>query len=346
MTDSLKWYEKAGNECDVVVSTRVRLARNLRSYPFPDRASLRQKEEIEEQVRHALMSASSLMPSQFSFVPLKTMNQEAAISLAERHIVSPGFIADTAGKAVLLSTDERISIMINEEDHIRVQVIHEGFAPMETFETADRIDTLLSEHLDFAYHEEMGYLTQCPTNLGTALRVSVMLHLPALTEYGMMPRITSNLSKLGMIIRGTYGEGTDVIGAMYQLSNQVTLGLSEKNAIENLMAITKQIVSEERDKRIRLTENITAQDRIDRSAGILKSAKILNTQEFMKLISYIRLGISTEMLLGITHGEINRLIAEVQPATLMAAAGKKLQQEERDILRAQIVRDACKKIEE
>ena len=346
MTETAKWYEKAGSCGDVVVSTRVRLARNLKQYPFPARASASQREAVERQVKDALLSGNSILSKEFRFVPLENTTQEEAVSLVERHIVSPEFIADRRGKAVLISADESISIMVNEEDHLRIQVLREGFSLKEAAETADRIDTLLSENLDFAFDPELGYLTQCPTNLGTGLRASVMLHLPGLTESGAMPRIASNLSKLGLTIRGTYGEGSKSIGALYQLSNQITLGLSENEAIENLRSITVQLMEEERKARAQMSEEIAWQDKIDRAAGVLKSARVLSSSEFMELLSYIRLGLSTGVLQGVTTQELNALMVNAQPATLMARAGKQLDQNQRDILRAQMAREACAKIKE
>lgn len=346
MTETAKWYEKAGSCGDVVVSTRVRLARNLKQYPFPARASASQREAVERQVKDALLSGNSILSKEFRFVPLENTTEEEAVSLVERHIVSPEFIADRRGKAVLISADESISIMVNEEDHLRIQVLREGFSLKEAAETADRIDTLLSENLDFAFDPELGYLTQCPTNLGTGLRASVMLHLPGLTESGAMPRIASNLSKLGLTIRGTYGEGSKSIGALYQLSNQITLGLSENEAIENLRSITVQLMEEERKARAQMSEEIAWQDKIDRAAGVLKSARVLSSSEFMELLSYIRLGLSTGVLQGVTTQELNALMVNAQPATLMAKAGKQLDQNQRDILRAQMAREACAKIKE
>ena len=229
---------------------------------------------------------------------------------------------------------------------MRFQGRREGLALKEAAETADRIDTLLSEPLDFAYDSEFGYLTQCPTNLGTGLRASVMLHLPALTESGAMPRVSSNLSKLGLTLRGTYGEGSKITGALYQLSNQITLGLSESEAVENLRAITVQLMEEERKARSQMSENIAWQDKIDRAAGILKTARVLSSSECMELLSYIRLGLSTGVLQGVTTQELNALMVNAQPATLMAKAGKQLDQNQRDILRAQMAREACAKIKE
>ena len=346
MTETAKWYEKAGSCGDVVVSTRVRLARNLKQYPFPARASASQREAVERQVKDALLSGNSILSKEFRFIPLEYTTQEEAVSLVERHIVSPEFIADRRGKAVLISADESISIMVNEEDHLRIQVLREGFSLKEAAETADRIDTLLSENLDFAFDPELGYLTQCPTNLGTGLRASVMLHLPGLTESGAMPRIASNLSKLGLTIRGTYGEGSKSIGALYQLSNQITLGLSENEAIENLRSITVQLMEEERKARAQMSEEIAWQDKIDRAAGVLKSARVLSSSEFMELLSYIRLGLSTGVLQGVTTQELNALMVNAQPATLMARAGKQLDETQRDVLRADMAREVCAKIKE
>lgn len=346
MTETAKWYEKAGSCGDVVVSTRVRLARNLKQYPFPARASASQREDVERQVKDALLSGNSILSKEFRFIPLENTTQEEAVSLVERHIVSPEFIADRRGKAVLISADESISIMVNEEDHLRIQVLREGFSLKEAAETADRIDTLLSENLDFAFDPELGYLTQCPTNLGTGLRASVMLHLPGLTESGAMPRIASNLSKLGLTIRGTYGEGSKIIGALYQLSNQITLGLSENEAIENLRSITVQLMEEERKARAQMSEEIAWQDKIDRAAGVLKSARVLSSSEFMELLSYIRLGLSTGVLQGVTTQELNALMVNAQPATLMARAGKQLDETQRDVLRADMAREVCAKIKE
>lgn len=346
MIETGKWYEKSGNCGDVVCSTRVRLARNLKQFPFPAKATVPQREAVEQKVRDALLSGNSILSKEFRFVPLENASEEEAVSLVERHIVSLEFISDRRGKAVLISDDESISIMINEEDHLRIQVLREGFSLKEAAETADRIDTLLSETLDFAYDPEFGYLTQCPTNLGTGMRASVMLHLPALTENGAMPRIASNLSKLGLTIRGTYGEGSKSVGGLYQLSNQITLGLSENEAIENLRSITVQLMEEERKARSQMAQDVAWQDKIDRAAGILKTARVLSSSECMELLSYVRFGISVGILQGVTTEELNGLMVNVQPGTLMAKAGKPLDQNQRDVLRATKVREVCAKIKE
>lgn len=346
MENQTKWYEKAGGEGDVVTSTRIRLARNLKAYPFPVKLSQKEKETIEEQVKAALLSGNSIMASEFKFIQLDTLRSEQAISLVEKHLISPEFISGMAGKALLLSKDETIAIMINEEDHLRIQVMCEGLALQKAYETIERIDRLLGETLHFAFDDELGYLTQCPTNLGTGMRASVMLQLPALAEYGAIPRMTANLAKLGIVIRGSYGEGTQVTGALYQLSNQVTLGLSEQEAISNLQAITTQLIHEERKTRKAMAESIAMQDKIDRAAGVLKSARILSTTELMNLTAYLRFGLSAGVIEGVTHEQLNKLVSDTQPATIMANAGKNMEQEERDILRAQKAREICKHIKE
>lgn len=346
MDKVVKWYEKNGTESDVVRSTRIRLARNLKSYPFPKMLSSEQKEEVEEKVKNAFMSGNSVMKDQFDFIKLDKMSTEQIISLVEQHAISPEFASDISGRALLISKDEGISIMINEEDHLRIQVIEEGLELHKAYETIDRIDTLLNESLDFAFDKELGFLTRCPTNLGTGMRASVMLHLPALTEQGAMNRMTSNLSKLGIIVRGTYGEGTNVVGSLYQFSNQITLGLSEKEAIENLRSIVKQLINEERSARKAMVESIEVQDKISRSAGILKNSKILSTNELMKLASYVRLGVTSGFLTGISEKEVDSLISKTQPATLMADSNKKMTQKERDIQRAETARRICGEIRE
>lgn len=230
--------------------------------------------------------------------------------------------------------------MVNEEDHVRIQLLHEGLSLTETAETADRIDTLLNESLNFAFDPELGFLTQCPTNLGTGMRASVMLHLPALTESGAMGRIASNLSKLGLVIRGTYGEGTSVTGALYQLSNQITLGLSEREAVENLQNIANQLIQEERKARKVLLKNIAVLDRIGRSAGVIRGAKVLSCEEYMKLISNVRLGLAEGVFSGVPLEDVNALTAAVQPATLTAGQSSSLTAAQRDIARAEMVREA------
>lgn len=335
-----RWYEKSGKDGDVVVSTRIRLARNLNDFPFPGRMSKAQQKEVEGRIIGAVLGSNSYIASEFKFLPLEELSDDEAVSLVERHLVSPEFISDISGKGIIINSDESISIMVNEEDHMRIQVMKEGFALAEAFETADRIDTLINESLSIAFTPELGYLTQCPTNLGTGMRASVMLHLPALQDSGALPRITATLSKLGIIMRGTYGEGSGVIGSMYQLSNQITLGLSEQEAINNLVTITNQLIGEERKAREAMVRNLMVQDKISRAMGVLKSAMLMSFNEYMNLISLVRFGVSTKLINGITIDEINSLTVRVQPATI----GNNMNAGERDVKRAEFIRKAFENV--
>lgn len=322
---------------NVVISTRVRLARNLKDYPFPCKLSQQGREQVIEKVRDAVKNSNSVLANDFSFIKMEELDPRQSVSLVEKRLVSPEFISDPEGRALLLSSDESLSIMINEEDHIRLQVITKGLTLDEAYDTADKLDTLLDENLDFAFDEKLGYLTQCPTNLGTGMRASVMLHLPALEKSRAVSRIAGNLSKLGLTIRGAHGEGTEPKGALYQLSNQVTLGISEKAAIENLKNITAQLVAQEEQARERLCRSVDVQDTIARSLGILKYARLISHDEALKLLSNVRLGIVSGQIADVKPETIDSLMTAVEPATLSVAAGKSLSPHERDVERAKLI---------
>ena len=324
----------------VVISTRVRLARNLKDYPFPCKLGLQGREKIIESVKKAITESNSSIATDFSFIKMVELTPTQSVSLVEKRLVSPEFISNTDGRALLLSKDENISIMINEEDHIRVQVITKGLTLEQAYDTADKLDTLLDENLEFAFDEKLGYLTQCPTNLGTGMRASVMLHLPALEKSKAINRIAGNLSKLGLTIRGAHGEGTEPKGALYQLSNQVTLGISEKSAIENLKNITIQLIAQETQARERLCSNIEIQDTISRSLGILKSALIISHEEALKLLSNVRLGIVSGQITDISTETIDKLMLAVEPATLTVNINKSLSPHDRDIERAKLLKNS------
>lgn len=323
-----------------VISTRVRLARNLKDFPFPCKLSPEGMEKVIEKVRSAVKNSNSSIASDFKFIKMSDLTEAQCVSLVERRIVSPEFIGNTEGRALLVNSDESLSIMINEEDHIRIQAITKGLALEQTYDLVDKLDTLLDESLDFAFSEKLGYLTQCPTNLGTGMRASVMLHLPALEKSRAIGRIAGNLSKLGLTIRGAYGEGSEPSGSLYQLSNQVTLGISEKAAIENLENITKQLVSQERQARERLAKSIDIQDSVSRSLGLLKSAMVMTHDEALKLLSNVRFGILSGQIKDVTAEVVDSLMEKIEPATLMVNSGKNLSAQERDIERAKILREA------
>ena len=237
-----KWYVDKGEQGDIVLSTRVRLARNLEEFPFPCRLDTASRIKVNEKVRDTLLSCVPELG--LHYVTMDSLSREQAISLAERHLISPEFASVREGRALMLTEDETVGIMLCEEDHIRVQVMKAGLALMDCYVLADKIDSALDKKLNFAFDESLGYLTQCPTNLGTAMRASVMLHLPALRRSGQLAVLSSTISKLGLTLRGAYGEGRESRGDIYQLSNQITLGITEQAAIENLQSITRQLVTQ------------------------------------------------------------------------------------------------------
>lgn len=335
-----KWYIEKGEQGDIVISTRIRLARNLREYPFPARLDAKGRQTVNELVRDALLSDNT---GGFSYLEMNSLTRSQAVSLAERHLISPEFASAAEGRALMLTQDESVSIMLCEEDHIRLQVMKAGLALHEAYEAADQIDTVLDSRLKYAYDERIGYLTQCPTNLGTAMRASVMLHLPALTRVGQINRLATSVSKLGMIIRGAYGEGSSPKGDIYQLSNQITLGISEKGALDNLQSIAMQLVNQEREAAKIMLNNPGENDKIWRALGILQTARLLSGDEFMELISLLRLGASNGIL-DINLEKLNELIVNMQPATINAREGKNLSAAERDTIRAAAVREELKNI--
>lgn len=328
-----KWYLGEGDHNDIVISTRIRFARNIAEYPFPVRLDNKSKIALNEKIRDAITEKEKL-----KYIELKTLTRAEAVSLAERHIISPEFASNFDGRALLISENEDISIMLCEEDHIRLQVMKPGLALTEAYELADSIDSEINEKLEYAFDEKLGFLTQCPTNLGTGMRASVMLHLPALTSRGQMGTLATTVSKLGLTLRGAYGEGSLAMGDLYQLSNQVSLGISEKAAIDNLKTITLQLAAQERSAREEMAKDIVTQDAVFRAYGLLKSARILNTNEFMNLISKLRFGAVTGMI-KTDLKTINELMVSMQPATINAFVGRILSADERDIERAKIVRE-------
>lgn len=324
---------------DVVVSTRIRLARNLKEYPFVNRMTNEQKEEVIQKTIKSVSSAKFGEDKNLLYINMSDLKNYEQVSLVEKHLVSPDFVKNTNGKGLLLSNDTSVSLMINEEDHIRIQILSLKMDLEDSLNYANNIDELLDESLKFAFDDKLGYLTQCPTNLGTGLRASVMVHLPLLESNGYMPQISSSISKLGLTIRGTYGEGTGSIGSFYQISNQVTLGISEESAAKNLEAIVLQIVNQERElRKSARTKNL--EDQIYRAYGILKYARILSQKEFMNLLSFMRLGIDYQLIDNIGYEDIDRLSLNVGDATLMSKEQKILTDEERNILRADIIRQS------
>lgn len=314
----------------IVISSRVRLARNISDFPFPEKSS--HPEEIIQAVRKAAGQT-------FQCLECDTMPALDKQELVEEHLISPG-LANRKSSAVLFNKEQTVSIMVNEEDHLRIQCILPGLQLQEAFTLADQTDDLLEQHLNFAFDETVGYLTACPTNVGTGMRASVMLHLPALTAHHQMNNLIASAGKMGFAVRGMYGEGSKAEGDIYQISNQITLGLSEAETLQRLQSVTEQLIEREQQIRQAMMERDRAKmcDTIWRAFGIIKYAQVMTTSEFMSLASQIRLGISTGVIQHIKPETLNRLMTEIQPAHLQKRYGKVLSPAERDLVRAEYLR--------
>lgn len=323
---------------DVVISSRIRLARNLSDIPFPSVMTESDAEKVKESVKKAIFDSKTILSTQFSEYDMKKITPLERQSLVERHLISPDLAQNTKNGSALIKNDGTVSILINEEDHLRIQTIFNGLNLKEAWDLADKIDDLIEENISYAFDEKLGYLTACPTNVGTGIRASVMVHLPALTITGQIGNVLNSVSKIGIAVRGMYGEGTQSLGDIYQISNQVTLGQSEVDIIENLEGIVKQIISNERKSREDLYKKrkVQIEDRIGRSYGLLTNAKVMSTQEFMKLISDVRLG-AVLNIVNLDIQKIDEITTHIQPGNLQKIIGKQLEPYERDIKRAEYV---------
>ena len=332
------WYTTHAPEDDIAVSTRIRLARNLSGLPFPARMTPEQRRELNLKVKNAVLQSNTPFAKSLKYIDMADVPQTEIAAMVERHIISPEFAEENADRAIIISADESISIMICEEDHVRIQVILGGLQLEKAYDTAEQLDSLLYNELHFAFDRSLGFLTECPTNLGTGLRASVMLHLPVTESNGEISSIAETVGKIGFTVRGMYGEGTKASASMYQVSNQITLGISEKNAIDNLKIITAQLIDKERKARNGLNK-IKLEDMCFRALGTLQNSRILSSKEMMDLLSRIKLGIS----MGIIKTDVLpiKLFIEGQPNMLMKKYGQ-LEPEERDIYRAAFIRDALK----
>lgn len=331
---SAKWYLGTGAQNDVVISTSIHLARNVQQFPFTNMLSLQDKLKVNAYIKNA---AETLDDYSFKYYEMKTLSQSEVVALAERHLVSPEFASSRDGRALLLTEDESVSIMLNEEDHIRLQVMYAGFALDEAFNTANNLDNRLSTKLGFAFDERLGYLTQNLKNLGTAMNASVVLHLPGLVSTSQITKLITTVSKLGLSLHGSYGEGAKANGDLFRLSNTITLGISAKSAIENLKSIALQIAAQERTARDIIFNSVETEDKIFRAFGTLKYARLIDTNEFMNLISLVRLGAVSKML-NVDVNKIEELMIHMQPATISLTVDRPLDKIERDKLRAEIVR--------
>lgn len=329
---------------DIVLTSRIRLARNIDGVPFPQKLNQEDANKVIKDVADSILNSNSAIAHEFRLIKLKELKPLERLSMVEKHLISMDIVNEYQRGAVLLNREENVSIMINEEDHIRLQVIYPGFKVKDAYDFANKLDDLIEEKVQYAYDGKLGYLTSCPTNVGTGIRASVMLHLPALTLTKNINNVFNTVVQVGMTMRGIYGEGSNAMGNIYQISNQVTLGLTEEEIINNLIAVTKKIIDQEIKTREMLFEKQSAEieDDIYRSLGILKYSRMLSTQECLNLMSKVRLGIEMGIIKDIDVKKLNDLLINVQPATLQLIEGRDLDTKERDIIRAKIVRETLR----
>lgn len=334
-----KWFSDSTNENDVVISTRIRLARNLKGIPFPQKMTPDQAQETIAKVEAALDE----MNYTFTKLDMSKMSSADKQKLVEERFISPQLAKSTLPCTAYISEDENISIMVNEEDHIRIQCIYAGFENSKAYELISKVDDYLSERLDYAMHEKYGYLTSCLTNVGTGMRISYMLHLPATVMTGASDSIFSTIGKMGVTVRGMYGEGTKSYGHIFQISNQTTLGRSEQEISDSLNDTLEKVIAKERELRTRLWEGsaMVIEDRIFRSYAILKSARILQSKEMHERLSDVRLGISHGVIEDKSHSDINSAMIIGSPAHIAADFGIN-DPGQRDVKRAEIIREAMK----
>ncbi len=325
-----KWYQKSGNDNDVVLNTRISLLRNLEEYPFVSRLTKSEREKLNGVIKDIVLSNNVYG---LSYIEMGSLGPYQAVSLAERGLITPEFASNSEGRALLLSEDESVGVMLCEEDHIHIRTVSSGLDFDTTYARASDIDSLIDSNEQYAFDSRIGYLTQNPANLGTGMRASVTLHLPALSITGSMPRLASTVSKLGLMLRNCYTNGITPVGQIYRLSNQVTLGISEKAALDNLKSIALQLVSQERQTREHVIKDDRYIDKIQRSYGILKTAHMMSCREFMELVSFVRLG-SASGILKTDLQAIDELMIDMQPATINAAENKNFTSNERDVFRA------------
>lgn len=333
-----EWLRGTGPESDIVISSRIRLARNLAQFPFRSRADDGTRSEIESLLRNKVESLK--FGRGLGYINVNTLKNLDRQFLVERQLISREHAESEGARGVGISDEENFSVMVNEEDHLRIQVLRSGFALDQCWEDINRIDDALESELMYAFSEQLGYLTACPTNVGTGIRVSVMLHLPALVLTKEIQKVFQALQKISLAVRGLYGEGSQAMGDFYQISNQVTLGKSEEQLINTLKDVVPNIIAYERRVRNALIrENRqNLHDQISRHHGILKSAQTISSEETMHLLSSVRMGINLGLIDDLAISTVNELFIHTQPAHLQKLRKEHLESAERNVARATYLR--------
>lgn len=335
-----KWYLESGYQDDIVISTRIRLARNIKNIPFPSKMS----EEDGKKVIESLESSLSRVSYGFEKIQLSDLSDTEKNVYIEEYYLSPKMLKGLKERAMFISQDGRVSIMANEEDHLRIQCMYPGFEPEKAYDVITKTDDCISENTLYAYSEKYGFLTSCLTNLGTGMRVSFMVHLPALVKTGMAKRLFGALSKMGIAVRGIYGEGTDSKGDIFQISNQKTLGESEEEIIKKMSDIMTEIISKERELRnsILHEDKLSLENKILRSLGTLKYATLIDSTEMMECLSYVRLGASLGIIENTDNKLLTKIFIELRPYHIENTSDKTLSIRERDAKRAKLIKEYLK----
>jgi protein arginine kinase len=329
-----EWLRGSGPDSDIVVSTRIRLARNLADYPFIRRCTGLDRAAIEKTVRDKVAVVNELDAA--TYIDVNSLDEVDRQFLVERQLISREHAESDGSRGVLVDKNEQFSVMINEEDHLRIQVMHSGFDLQSTWDQVNRIDDLLDEHLNYAFHERLGYLTACPTNVGTGMRVSTMLHLPALVLTQQIEKVFRSLQKISLAVRGLYGEGSQAMGDFYQVSNQLTLGKTEAQLMAQVGDVVPAIIDYERKARQFLVREGRKElhDRVSRAFGVLCTAQTISSEETMQLLSSVRMGINLGLIRDVEIPTVNKLFIHTQPAHLQKLRGAELDTVDRNIERA------------
>ena len=337
-TNSGEWLRGSGPEADIVISSRIRLARNLADFPFVSRATSQDRARIEKILHERIIAIAA--ENELLYIDLSQLEKVDRQFLVERHLISREHAEGQGARAVAIDCHEKFSLMVNEEDHLRIQVMQSGLDLGSVWDQINRIDDLIEEKVAYAFHQRLGYLTACPTNVGTGMRVSVMLHLPALVITRQIDKVFRSLQKISLAVRGLYGEGSQAMGDFYQISNQVTLGRTESELVRQVSDIVPVIIDYERQARDFLIkeshENL--HDRVSRAYGILRTAQTISSEETMHLLSSVRMGVNLGLIRDLNIPTINELFLRTQPAHLQKLTGGELDTTDRNIERARFLR--------
>ena len=336
-----RWMQGGGSSSDIVISSRVRLARNLNDVPFPPEMGRDDAIVVLDRAGHVTEHLETATDDHYAFYSLKAIDEIDRWVLVEKHLISPQLTRSAALSGIILREDEAVSIMVNEEDHFRVQCLLPGLKLEKAWELSDEVDDMLAEVVDYAFDDRLGHLTTCPTNLGTGMRASVMVHLPGLVMAEKLDSVVSGLSKVGAVVRGLYGEGSEATGNLFQISNRATLGQKESEIVDNLGAMVSEVVQRERSARelVYKQDRKKLEDRVYRSYGLLTNARMMGSEEGMQLLSLLRLGIDLNIVSHVSRDVFQELMIRTRPSIIQREADEAMESNARDIRRADLLRE-------